>query len=84
MGIVNVTPDSFYAESRTFSEQAICDRIEKLMADGADMLDIGAYSSRPGADDVSPEEEMNRLRMGLRCVRKLFPRCAGVGRYVSR
>ena len=43
------------------------------MADGADMLDIGAYSSRPGADDVSPEEEMNRLRMGLRCVRKLFP-----------
>lgn len=73
MGIVNVTPDSFYAESRTFSEQAICDRIEKLMADGADMLDIGAYSSRSGADDVSPEEEMNRLRMGLRCVRKLFP-----------
>lgn len=73
MGILNVTPDSFYAESRTPDEADIEARVEKMMAEGVDMIDIGAYSSRPGADDVSVEEEMRRLRVGLRCVRKLFP-----------
>lgn len=74
MGILNVTPDSFYAESRSFSsDEAIERRVSQLIADGADMIDIGGYSSRPGADDVSPEEEMARLRRGLRAVRKLAP-----------
>lgn len=73
MGILNVTPDSFYAESRTPDDQHIAQRIEKLMSEGADMIDIGGYSSRPGADDVSPEEEMERLRRGLRMVRRLYP-----------
>lgn len=73
MGILNVTPDSFYAESRTSNEEHIAARVQQLMDDGADMIDIGGYSSRPGADDVSPEEEMNRLRRGLRVVRRLYP-----------
>lgn len=73
MGILNVTPDSFYAESRTSNEEHIAARVQQLMDDGADMIDIGGYSSRPGADDVSSEEEMNRLRRGLRVVRRLYP-----------
>lgn len=73
MGILNVTPDSFYAESRTSDEEHIAARVQQLMDDGADMIDIGGYSSRPGADDVSPEDEMNRLRRGLRVVRHLYP-----------
>lgn len=73
MGIVNVTPDSFYAGSRTTGEAAIAARVEAMIAEGADMIDIGAYSSRPGADDVSPTEEAGRLRMGLRTVRRVAP-----------
>ena len=73
MGILNVTPDSFYAESRTSDEEHIAARVQQLMDDGADMIDIGGYSSRSGADDVSPEDEMNRLRRGLRVVRRLYP-----------
>lgn len=73
MGILNVTPDSFYAESRTSNEEHIAARVQQLMDDGADMIDIGGYSSRPGADNVSSEEEMNRLRRGLRVVRRLYP-----------
>ena len=73
MGILNVTPDSFYAESRTSDEEHIAARVQQLMDDGADMIDIGVYSSLSCSDDVSPEEEMNRLRRGLRVVRHLYP-----------
>lgn len=61
MGIINLTPDSFYAGSR---KQGVIDAVQqagKMLADGADFLDIGAYSSRPGADDISVQEEMDRL-----------------------
>lgn len=73
MGILNVTPDSFFSESRTSDEEHIAQRVKQMMNDGADMIDIGGYSSRPGANDVSTEEEMNRLRRGLRIIRKLYP-----------
>lgn len=73
MGILNVTPDSFFAESRTSDDEQIAARVKQLMDEGADMIDIGGYSSRSGADDVSPQEEMKRLRRGLRIVRKLYP-----------
>lgn len=73
MGILNVTPDSFFSESRTPDEEHIAQRVKQMMNDGADMIDIGGYSSRAGADDVSTEEEMNRLRRGLRIIRKLYP-----------
>lgn len=74
MGILNVTPDSFYSDSRTPDEAHITERVRQMMDEGADMIDIGGYSSRPGADDVTPEEEMDRLRRGLRIVRKLYPK----------
>lgn len=73
MGILNVTPDSIYSESRTPDEEHIAQRVKQMMNDGADIIDIGGYSSRPGANDVSTEEEMNRLRRGLRIIRKLYP-----------
>uniref|UniRef100_UPI003FF09DA2 dihydropteroate synthase n=1 Tax=Alloprevotella sp. TaxID=1872471 RepID=UPI003FF09DA2 len=73
MGILNVTPDSFFAESRTSDDEQIATRVKQMMDEGADMIDIGGYSSRSGADDVSPQEEMERLRRGLRIVRKLYP-----------
>lgn len=73
MGILNVTPDSFFSESRTPDEEHIAQRVKQMMNDGADMIDIGGYSSRPGANDVNTEEEMNRLRRGLRIIRKLYP-----------
>lgn len=73
MGILNVTPDSIYSDSRTPDGAHITDRVRQMMDEGADMIDIGGYSSRPGADDVTPEEEMDRLRRGLRIVRKLYP-----------
>lgn len=73
MGILNVTPDSFFSESRTPDEEHIAQRVKQMMNDGADMIDIGGYSSRSGADDVSTEDEMNRLRRGLRIIRKLYP-----------
>lgn len=73
MGILNVTPDSFYSDSRTPDEAHITDRVRQMMDEGADMIDVGGYSSRAGADDVTPEEEMDRLRRGLRIVRELYP-----------
>jgi len=73
MGILNVTPDSFYADSRKQSDEAIAARARQIVAEGGTMIDIGAYSSRPGADEVSVEEEMERLRHGLAIVKKEAP-----------
>ena len=73
MGIVNVTPDSFYASSRTSSPDAIKARVEQMVGEGADILDVGAYSSRPGATEVSAEEEIERLALGLRALRMVAP-----------
>ena len=73
MGILNVTPDSFYAGSRGVTEQSIVDRLHQCMNEGASIVDIGAYSSRPGAQEVSVAEEMERLRTGLELVRKHRP-----------
>lgn len=71
MGIVNVTPDSFYAGSRVSESADISDRVRSMLADGADILDIGGYSSRPGADEVTPDEEYSRLARGLEAIRKV-------------
>lgn len=73
MGILNITPDSFFSGSRTETEADITCRLHQMMQEGADMIDVGAYSSRPGAADVSEEEEMERLRRGLRIVKRDFP-----------
>ena len=73
MGILNVTPDSFYAGSRTQTEAEIVRRVRQIVSEGADIIDIGAYSSRPNADNVSSREEMERLRMGLKILFEIQP-----------
>ncbi|MDO4715349.1 MAG: dihydropteroate synthase [Bacteroidales bacterium] len=75
MGIINLTPDSFYAESRTpaAAHTAIATRAAQLVAEGADFIDVGAYSSRPGATDVSTHEELARLRAGIAAIRAGAP-----------
>ena len=75
MGILNVTPDSFYADSRTpmAEPERIAQRVRQMLAEGADIIDVGAYSSRPGADDISPLEEMRRLEVALSTVREVAP-----------
>lgn len=73
MGILNVTPDSFYAGSRTPGVEAVAARVRQIRDEGADFIDIGAYSSRPGAADVPAAEEMERLRMGLGVIAREAP-----------
>ena len=73
MGIINLTPDSFYEGSRMLTEQQIAGKLTQMLAEGADILDVGAYSSRPGAVDLPVEEEMRRLRKGLTVIRKETP-----------
>lgn len=73
MGILNVTPDSFYSESRLQTVEKIAARVVEIVNEGADFIDIGAYSSRPNADHVSLEEEMSRLRMGLKVITDVCP-----------
>ena len=73
MGILNVTPDSFYEGCRMQTETDITYRVEQIIKEGAGMIDIGAYSSRSNAKNVSPQEEMERLRMGLTVLRKVQP-----------
>ena len=73
MGILNVTPDSFYSGSRMQTERDVEKRACDIVDEGGLIIDIGAYSSRPGADDVPVEEEMRRYRMALEVVRKAVP-----------
>lgn len=73
MGILNITPDSFYADSRKQTEKDIIARIHQILDEGGDFIDIGAYSSRSDASDVSPKEEMERLKYGLEILRNECP-----------
>lgn len=73
MGIINVTPDSFYVGSRKQAKEEILKSAGEMLEQGADILDLGAYSSRPGAAEVSEEEEKNRLLPAVEEIRKTFP-----------
>lgn len=73
MGILNLTPDSFYENSRNGSVTAALKRVETCLLEGAAMIDIGAYSSRPGAADVSTEEELRRLLPAVAAISERFP-----------
>ena len=73
MGILNVTPDSFYAGSRKQNETEIVARVHQIIDEGGNIIDIGAYSSRPNAAEVSTSEEMQRLRFGLEIIRREVP-----------
>jgi dihydropteroate synthase len=73
MGIINVTPDSFYKNSRFTTEEEIAETASGMMEDGADILDIGGFSSRPGAGNVTPGEEKSRVLKAVKLVARLFP-----------
>lgn len=73
MAIVNVTPDSFWEGSRRLTDDQIAASVDRAVGDGAGIIDIGGYSSRPGADDVTPDEEYRRVAQALEIVRKRHP-----------
>ncbi len=73
MGIINLTPDSFYAGSRKQSENEILETVAKMISEGADLLDLGAYSSRPMAENISEETEWERMSSILPILRKEYP-----------
>ncbi len=73
MGILNVTPDSFYGNSRYQTEKSIVERTEQILSEGALMIDLGAYSSRPDAKDISADEEMERLAFALEIIMRNAP-----------
>lgn len=73
MGILNVTPDSFFSRSRYMSERGILQRVGQIVDEGADILDVGACSTRPGIELVSEQEELVRLRLALHLIRKRWP-----------
>jgi dihydropteroate synthase len=72
MGILNITPDSFYDGGKYTDEESILERVEQMLTDGASIIDIGAYSTRPGAADISEKEESDRLIPVLKSIRKKF------------
>ena len=73
MGIVNLTPDSFYSSSRKTNQTALLDAVNQMIIDGADLIDIGGYSTKPGADFVSEEEEFKRISEPISLIKKEFP-----------
>ncbi|WP_229838645.1 MULTISPECIES: dihydropteroate synthase [Roseivirga] len=73
MGIINVTPDSFYSDSRVSQETAILKKAEQMLTEGALILDIGGYSTRPGAAEVLPQEEIKRVTTALNLIATKFP-----------
>ena len=74
MGILNVTPDSFYDGGKYLTEKSILARAEEIIAEGGKIIDIGAFSTRPGAKQISASEEINRLAPAVRAIREKFPR----------
>lgn len=73
MGILNCTPDSFFSGSRKQTEREIAERVQQIVAEGGRMIDVGAFSTRPGADEVPMEEELRRLQTALQIVRREVP-----------
>lgn len=73
MGVLNITPDSFYDGGRYQNEKSILDQTHKMLKEGATFIDVGAYSSRPGADPVSEEEELKRIVPVVELLLKEFP-----------
>ncbi len=73
MGILNITPDSFYSGSRMEDKDALLKRVEKMVIDGVDILDVGGYSTRPGASELSINEELERVIPALEIIKKHFP-----------
>ena len=68
MGILNITPDSFYSESRKTSTESLLRSAENMLKEGATFLDLGGYSSRPGAEDISVAEELERVIPAIKAI----------------
>ena len=81
MGIINVTPDSFHKASRFRKDEEIIKAASRMIEDEADILDIGGFSSRPGAKNITPEEERKRVLGALRLVNREFPEAVTLNRY---
>ena len=75
MGILNLTPDSFFDGGKYKDEHSILTQVETMIQQGADFIDVGGYSSRPGADDVASSEELNRVIPAIEAISKRFPEC---------
>ena len=73
MGILNITPDSFFKGSRYETKDKICYRAEEIVRQGGKIIDVGGYSSRPGAEEVTEEEELDRVTFALKIIRGNFP-----------
>lgn len=73
MGVLNITPDSFFDGGKHTNEKSILLLVEKMINDGADFIDVGGYSSRPGATDISPEEELGRVIPSIKAILRRFP-----------
>jgi dihydropteroate synthase len=73
MGVINITPDSFYSGSRFPDDSSILEAASAMLSDGADFIDVGGYSSRPGASDISPDEEKGRVLRAIRLISGTFP-----------
>jgi len=73
MGIINLTPDSFYGNSRISQEKELLKRVEKMQSEGVDMIDLGGYSSRPGAEHISVQIELERLLPAMKTLKTYFP-----------
>ena len=73
MGILNITPDSFYDGGKYTTETSILKKTEKMLSEGASFLDVGGYSSRPGAEEISVEEELRRVIPAIKAIAKEFP-----------
>jgi dihydropteroate synthase len=73
MGILNLTPDSFYDGKKFNDEKAILTQVEKMLGEGADFIDVGGYSTRPGAEEISVDEELRRVLPAIKSILKNFP-----------
>ncbi|MCC8114392.1 MAG: dihydropteroate synthase [Bacteroidales bacterium] len=73
MGILNLTPDSFYSDSRARSVEDVMRRVQEMVDGGADFIDVGAYSTRPGCEDIPVQEEIDRLGQGMEALRSIAP-----------
>ena len=73
MGVINVTPDSFHEKSRSTTLKSVLQQASKMLDEGVDIIDIGGYSSRPGAENVDSEEETGRILPAIRAIRKEYP-----------
>jgi dihydropteroate synthase len=73
MGVINVTPDSFHEKSRSTTLKSVLQQASKMLDEGVDIIDIGGYSSRPGAENVDSEEEIHRILPAIRAIRKEYP-----------